>query len=201
MQLCAARTHAHCAAPCLSRPPAARCPPCPLRAAAGKDADRHPMFPASYELDCIVSVAASRPDDSLAPFSNYGASSVHLAAPGVNIRSCLNSADDAYTWWVGWVLPGAEEPQGSRRKAVEEADSSRAGHVPPARHAVQCSAPAPHSHPACARLPRCSRRLSGTSMATPIVSGAAALLFSAKPQATNSEVRWAGGRRARSGGW
>lgn len=56
------------------------------------------MFPASYELDCIISVAATRPDDSLAPFSNYGATSVHLAAPGVNIRSTVNSGDKEYAW-------------------------------------------------------------------------------------------------------
>lgn len=56
------------------------------------------MFPASYELDCILSVAATRPDDSLAPFSNWGPASVHLAAPGVNILSTKNSGDDQYLW-------------------------------------------------------------------------------------------------------
>ena len=38
--------------------------------------------------------------------------------------------------------------------------------------------------------------LSGTSMATPVVSGAAALLFAAKPDATLAQVRWAGAQHA-----
>lgn len=59
-------------------------------AAAGNDGtnnDRDPVFPASYDSDNIISVAASRPDDSLAAFSNFGVRSVHLAAPGTNILS------------------------------------------------------------------------------------------------------------------
>ena len=37
--------------------------------------------------------------------------------------------------------------------------------------------------------------LSGTSMATPVVSGAAALLFAAKPDATLAQVEWAGAQQ------
>ena len=45
------------------------------------------MYPASYSLDNIVSVAAMSEKNHLAPFSNYGAKAVHLAAPGTNIFS------------------------------------------------------------------------------------------------------------------
>lgn len=41
-------------------------------------------FPSSYNLPGIISVAATAPDDTLAGFSNYGAESVDLAAPGVS---------------------------------------------------------------------------------------------------------------------
>jgi subtilisin family serine protease len=42
---------------------------------------------ASFDLPNIISVAASTPDDQLAAFSNYGLTSVDLAAPGVAIGS------------------------------------------------------------------------------------------------------------------
>jgi hypothetical protein len=44
-------------------------------------------YPSSYDLDNIISVAATDNDDKLAWFSNYGKKSVDLAAPGVNIYS------------------------------------------------------------------------------------------------------------------
>jgi subtilisin family serine protease len=59
-------------------------------AAAGNDSsnnDTTPSYPASYASDAIVSVAATDSNDSLASFSNYGATSVDLAAPGVGILS------------------------------------------------------------------------------------------------------------------
>jgi len=46
-------------------------------------------YPASYSLPNIISVAATDSNDNLASFSNYGATSVHLAAPGSNIRSLI----------------------------------------------------------------------------------------------------------------
>lgn len=42
---------------------------------------------ASFDLPNIITVAASTPDDQLAAFSNYGLTSVDLAAPGVAIGS------------------------------------------------------------------------------------------------------------------
>lgn len=60
----------------------------------GADNDSAPVYPASYDLDNIISVAATDHDDNLANFSNYGKDSVDVAAPGVQIRS--TSADDNY---------------------------------------------------------------------------------------------------------
>ena len=93
----------------------------------GVDNDRTPFYPASYELENIVTVAASDGKDSLASFSNFGTNSVDIAAPGVGIRS---------------TLPGGRYGEAN-----------------------------------------------GTSMATPLVSGAAALIWSELPQATVAEVR------------
>jgi subtilisin family serine protease len=61
-------------------------------AAAGNEEnnnDADPFYPASFNLANIISVAASDRNDSLAFFSNYGAASVHLAAPGVTIYSSV----------------------------------------------------------------------------------------------------------------
>lgn len=49
--------------------------------------DTNPTYPAGYPSDNIISVAAIGSDGTLASFSNYGASTVHLAAPGVQIPS------------------------------------------------------------------------------------------------------------------
>ena len=68
-------------------------------AACGNDAtntDVNPTYPASYPMDNVVSVAATASDDTLASFSNYGATSVHLAAPGVSIESTFVATDSFY---------------------------------------------------------------------------------------------------------
>lgn len=62
----------------------------------GFDADVSPPFPASFPFDNIISVAALDRRDALAVFSNYGRTNVHLGAPGVEIMSTYNTADNAY---------------------------------------------------------------------------------------------------------
>lgn len=59
-------------------------------AAAGNDGwnnDRDAFYPAGYNVDNVVSVAATDRNDELAWFSNYGRNSVDIAAPGVDIYS------------------------------------------------------------------------------------------------------------------
>ena len=46
-------------------------------------------YPSDYDLDNIVSVAATDNNDQLADFSNYGATSVDVGAPGVDILSTV----------------------------------------------------------------------------------------------------------------
>jgi len=59
----------------------------------GKDVDAaggaNTVFPCNIPEDNLVCVAATDQSDQQAGFSNYGASSVDLAAPGTNIRSSL----------------------------------------------------------------------------------------------------------------
>jgi len=56
---------------------------------SGLNLDSSPMYPASYTVPNIISVAASNTFDYLPYFSNYGANSVHIAAPGVGILSTI----------------------------------------------------------------------------------------------------------------
>ena len=51
------------------------------------DNDRKPHFPSSYNVPNVISVAALDRNDQLARFSNFGAKSVAVAAPGVDILS------------------------------------------------------------------------------------------------------------------
>jgi subtilisin family serine protease len=57
-------------------------------AAAGNDTndnDNWAFYPAGYDIDGLISVGASNHDDDLAGFSNYGANSVDLVAPGESV--------------------------------------------------------------------------------------------------------------------
>jgi thermitase len=72
-------------------------------AAAGNsssDNDVTPHYPSSYNLGNVVSVAALNRKDELAAFSNYGAQSVNVAAPGEEILST-------------WLKNGFEEKKGT----------------------------------------------------------------------------------------
>jgi subtilisin family serine protease len=76
-------------------------------AAAGNNQannDVTPHFPSSYgaapyNAANVIAVAATDQDDAKADFSNYGANSVHLGAPGVNILSTTRS--NTYSYFAG----------------------------------------------------------------------------------------------------
>ncbi|RJP23126.1 MAG: hypothetical protein C4520_06850 [Candidatus Abyssobacteria bacterium SURF_5] len=94
----------------------------------GEDNDTEPRnYPSSYTQYNIVAVAATTPSDALSSYSNYGASSVDLGAPGDDIFSTLPGNQYGYS--------------------------------------------------------------SGTSMATPHVAGAAALLWAYYPDLQNADIK------------
>jgi hypothetical protein len=93
----------------------------------GTNNDTMPFYPANYNTPNMVAVAATDNKDQKASFSNYGATTVHLGAPGANVLSTRPANTYGY--------------------------------------------------------------LSGTSMATPHVSGAAALVLAAKPTLTTAQLK------------
>lgn len=60
----------------------------------GTNNDTSPSFPASYDLDNVISVAATDHDDAMASFSNFGMVSVDVAAPGVSVLSTVPYTSD-----------------------------------------------------------------------------------------------------------
>jgi subtilisin family serine protease len=60
----------------------------------GDNNDVMPMYPASYDLPNIISVAATDQDDRKVSFSNFGPTSVDVAAPGTYIFSTVPN------WWT-----------------------------------------------------------------------------------------------------
>jgi thermitase len=54
---------------------------------AARSNDANPIYPCNFDLPNVICVGASGADDAKAGFSNYGASSVDLMAPGVRVVS------------------------------------------------------------------------------------------------------------------
>ena len=79
----------------------------------GTDNDITPHYPANYECtnggtrswDCVISVAAHGRLDSLAAFSQYGATTVDLVAPGVDIFSTLPIDSYGYSSGTSMAAP------------------------------------------------------------------------------------------------
>jgi len=67
----------------------------------GADNDGVGSYPCNYDLANVVCVAASDQSDALAGFSNYGSTTVDLAAPGVSIASTYPDFErDCQPDWV-----------------------------------------------------------------------------------------------------
>lgn len=71
----------------------------------GYSIDEQPMYPASFEVDNIISVANLRFDGQLDRASNYGVRSVDLAAPGNYILSTITGNDYAYMSGTSMAAP------------------------------------------------------------------------------------------------
>ncbi|MCB0364202.1 MAG: S8 family serine peptidase [Bdellovibrionaceae bacterium] len=70
-------------------------------AAAGNSSmnnDVNPTYPATYNVDNVLSVAAVDNQGQLAGFSNYGKTTVDVGAPGVNV---LSTTPTGYQSWSG----------------------------------------------------------------------------------------------------
>jgi len=77
-------------------------------AAAGNDNsnnDAFPTYPSSHTNENIISVAATDRNDLQAGFSNYGALSVDLGAPGVSILSTIPGNDYGYKSGTSMATP------------------------------------------------------------------------------------------------
>ena len=74
-------------------------------AAAGNNGRNQASYPAGYDLDNIISVAATDHNDDLPLFSNYHATSVDLAAPGVSIYSTTRNGGYGYMSGTSMATP------------------------------------------------------------------------------------------------
>lgn len=59
---------------------------------ASNNNDANPSYPASYTSPNLIAVAATNNNDGMASFSNYGATSVDIGAPGVTVYSTYGSS-------------------------------------------------------------------------------------------------------------
>lgn len=72
---------------------------------ANEDTDVTAHYPSSYEVDNIVSVAATNRSGDLAHFSNYGVQSVDIAAPGQDILSTGRNRNYLYLSGTSMAAP------------------------------------------------------------------------------------------------
>jgi subtilisin family serine protease len=72
---------------------------------SGVNTDISPNFPSNYGSPNVISVAATDSADRRASFSNYGASTVDLGAPGVNILSTTRGGGYGYMSGTSMATP------------------------------------------------------------------------------------------------
>lgn len=71
----------------------------------GLNNDTNPFWPANFDLGNVISVAAVDSNDSKPLFSNYGATTVDLAAPGVDILSTVRTGGYGYNTGTSMASP------------------------------------------------------------------------------------------------
>ena len=77
-------------------------------AAAGNNSSNNdvvPRYPSGYDVPNVISVAASDQADSLSSFSNYGPTTVDIAAPGSLIYSTLSGGQYGYLSGTSMAAP------------------------------------------------------------------------------------------------
>ena len=95
----------------------------------GSDNDVTSYFPANYDADNIVVVASTTRTDALAAFSNFGATTVDVGAPGDAIYSTWFNDDSGYTYNSGtsmsapyvsgvFALMRARNPSGPHQQLI-----------------------------------------------------------------------------------
>ena len=67
--------------------------------------DTTPNYPSNYNAPNVIAVAATDNTDALASFSDYGATTVHLGAPGVNVLSTITLGRYAYLSGTSMATP------------------------------------------------------------------------------------------------
>ena len=72
---------------------------------ASRNTDTAPEYPASYNLASIISATASDANDNLAGYSNYGAKSVDIAAPGTSIYTTRMTSSYAFASGTSFASP------------------------------------------------------------------------------------------------
>jgi subtilisin family serine protease len=72
---------------------------------SGINSDSSPAYPGAYNLDNIINVAATDNNDGRASFSNYGATTVDIGAPGVNILSTYGTNGYSYLNGTSMACP------------------------------------------------------------------------------------------------
>ncbi len=72
---------------------------------SGDDNDTGPSWPSNCPAPNVLSVAATTPADELAAFSNFGASSVNIGAPGANVLSTVPSLTYGYKSGTSMAAP------------------------------------------------------------------------------------------------
>ncbi len=71
----------------------------------GYDTDQSALYPASYDFDNVISVANLSYDGTLDSSSNYGAESVDIAAPGIDILSTTPKSTYEYLSGTSMAAP------------------------------------------------------------------------------------------------